>query len=167
MFGNLQLAVASKHASQFTEALTQDQISANYDLQIGPKWSYCFINGFSIVSTENLAWELWLFNSATNLTSDPQTDGLVGMWAFSATMAGGVGFTVTPAATGVANPLFRYYINGNMIPYTDLDYNSGANGIGYPKLHMRLVNRSAAAKTAGAGGALTITAFVSSQAAQA
>lgn len=161
MFGNYQVPIRSL-STQFTEALVQDAISANYNLGLPPQQPQVFINGFTIVSKENLSWELWLFDKATNLTSDPATDRLVGMWQFPAIAAQQVGYTVT--AGGVANTLFRYHVTGNMIPYLDADFGSNAGSV--PNLHLRLVNRSVAAKSADAAGAIQITAFVSSQGVQ-
>lgn len=163
MFGNYQAPIGSLPSSQFTEALIQDAISGNYNLGLPPQQPHVFVNGFTIVSMENLSWEVWLFDSATNLTSDPATDALVGMWQFSAIVATQVGYTVTSG--GAANPLFRYHVTGNMIPYLDRDFGSNAGSV--PSLHVRLVNRSAAAKSANAAGAIKITAFVSSQGVQA
>lgn len=164
MFGNYQVPILSLPSSQFTETLAQDQISANYNLGLPIQQARVFINGFTIVSMENLSWELWLFDKAANLTADPATDRLVGLWQFSALVAGQVGYTVTPQATGVANTLFRYHVIGNMIPYLDRDFGGGLGSA--PALHVRLVNRSAAAKSADAAGAIQITAFVSSQGVQ-
>ena len=164
MFGNYQVPILSAPATQFTEALVQDAISANYNLGLPRQVSRVFINGFTIVSMENLAWELWLFDKATGLTALPGTDRLVGMWAFPAIAAQQVGYTVTSG--GVPNVLFRYHITGNMIPYLDQDYVASPGTLN-PALHLRLVNRSAAAKTADVPGAIQITAFISSQGVQA
>jgi hypothetical protein len=160
MFGNLQRPVTSNPATQFVEALAQDEISINYDLALPVKSPLVFVNGFTIVSAENLAWELWLFATSIGLTDLPSTDALVGMWAFPVIAAQQVGYTVTPAGTGVPNTLYRYHITGNMIPYYDEEW-MNSNSTGYPALHLRLVNRAGVAKTAAAPGALAITAFIS------
>lgn len=165
MFGNYQVPIRSITTSHFTEAMTTDQISANYNIGLPIQQARVYINGFTLVSMENLTWELWLFDSATNLTSDPATDRLVGLWQFQAIVAGQVGYTVTPAAGGGANALFRYHVTGNMIPYLDLDFGTGVGSA--PALHVRLINRSVAAKTAGAAGAVQLTSFISSQGVQA
>lgn len=165
MFGNFQPPIYSNPTTQFTEALVTDAISANYDIGLPRSVSRVFINGFTIISKENCAWELWLFDRAVNLTSDPATDRLVGMWAFTALTPGYVGYTVTDG--GVANPLFRYHVTGNMIPYLDRDYQDLTAPSTGPNLHVRLVNRAVAPKSADAAGAIQLISFISSQGVQA
>jgi len=164
MTGGYQFRVQSNEALHFTEALTQNQISANYDLQLPSACGPVIVQAEVLVSVQNLAYEVWLFNRAVNLTSDPATDGFVGMWQFGALAAGFAGWTVTPAAGGGANPLFRQFIAGLAIPYTDRDNVSTPNA---PLLHCRLINRSATAKNAGATGELVVSFLVSQQGFQA
>jgi hypothetical protein len=59
--------------------------------------------------------------------------------------------------------LFNFYIDGNFIPYVDEDLNTAINNRSNAKLHVKLVNRSASSKTAGAPGALILTAWVAPQ----
>ncbi len=101
------------------------------------------ISGITINSKENLAWELQFWGSSAFQTTNPDTDLFLGRWAFAA------GDGVQDAATG----LFRYYIDGLNMPYQD-ENNTG-------KLHMALVNRSAAAKTAGDAGGIRIIVWAS------
>lgn len=91
-----------------------------------------------IVSKENLAWEVWLFGSATKGGAVIADEKFLGRWAFAA--ADGV------QATG--DTFFYYYVPGLDLAYQDLA-NLG-------KLYVRLVNRSAAAKSANAAGAIEI-----------
>lgn len=148
----VQQVVVSNSVTQFTEAIAQNGISANYNLQLPGRHAFWLIRGFSIVAVQNLAYELWLFNSATPTLGAVATEKWNGVWAFGALSAGDPGYAVTGDA------LFHYYVDGNMIPYYDEDVASGG---GVANLHLRLINRSATGKNANATGALTITAFVS------
>lgn len=160
-----QQLVQSVPTADFTEALTSNQISANVDLVLPGRNPYWFIRAITVVSKENLDWELWLFRKAASVvgsTATFATDPFVGIWQFNALPAGppaAPGYTVTPAAGGGANPFFHYYIDGNMLPYVDEDN----PGVGEAKLHCRLVNRNASAKTAGTNGQLQVTFYVSPQ----
>lgn len=110
------------------------------------------LRGLSIVSKENLAWELDFYSSNTFATASPDTNKWLGRWTFAATDAKQIG------GTG----LWEYYIDGMELPLWD-DDTSGTAGsatnpiVGTGKLHVSLVNRSAASKTAGTNGALVVT----------
>lgn len=121
------------------------------------------IRGISILSDQNLAWELKFFNTNRFNTDAADLDQVpfIGGWGFQA--ADGTQI----AATGP----YYYYIDGLYIPYhcTDFDYPSAANGnkghgkivngVATPQgqIHMMLINRSATAKNAGATGEIVIT----------
>lgn len=120
----------------FTGAIVQNA-SAQANIGFGVL-SPCRIRGWVILSVENLAWELWLFGKSTFRTGAVATEAFRGRWSFAA----GDGLQV--GATG----LYAYYIDGLDSPYLDED--------AAQKLHLLLVNRSAAAKTSGANGALKI-----------
>jgi hypothetical protein len=156
-----QQAVPSNPSTQFVQAIAQNEISQNEELTLPGKQAHWFIRGFEIVATQNLAYELWLFSSAVNLDGTLLGDKLVGLWAFGVLAAQDPGWTVTPVG-GVANGLFHYYIDGNMIPYVDRDV-MAAGYQGNAHLHLRLVNRSAGAKSAAGAGALIITPYCSIQ----
>lgn len=99
------------------------------------------IRELRILSQQNLAWEVWWFGAsmATQGGAVIGTEKYLGRWTFIA--LDGI------QATG--DTFFYYYINGLDIAYQDLDLTG--------KMHMRLVNRSAAAKlAAGAGGNIEI-----------
>lgn len=97
------------------------------------------VRAITIISLENLAWELWFFASALfQQAADIDTDGYLGKYTFAA----GDGLRI--AAAGY----YYYYIGGLDIPLDDTT-DTGA-------LHLALVNRSAAAKTTGAGGELVV-----------
>lgn len=97
------------------------------------------LHAIEIVATENLAYELDFYGSDAFNSATPNLNRFLGLWAFAA----GDGTQV--AATG----LYRYYIDGLAIPLWDYDLSG--------ELHVALVNRSVASKTAGAGGAMTVT----------
>lgn len=96
------------------------------------------LKSIAIISDENLNWEVMLFRKDTFGTSDLDTDSFIGRWSFVATDA------VRVAGAGS----YYYYIDGLDVMYTDAD-NSG-------ELHVILLNRSAAAKTAGAAGEVVV-----------
>lgn len=96
------------------------------------------LKSITILSDENLAWEIMLFSSDTNVDTDEDVDAMIGWWQFSTAGA------VQVAATG----LFRYYIDGLAVPYVD-DDNTG-------EVHVSLLNRSSASKTAGDAGSLIV-----------
>ena len=154
-----QQPVISTPTTDFIEALAQNAISANYNLPLPraktPNW---LIRAITLVAVQNLTYELWLFRSATNLTGAVATDALIGFWQFQALSSGQPGFTVT------GDSLFHYYIDGLEIPYYDQDFQSGTyESIPYPRVHARLVNRSATGKNANATGAVEFTLWVSPQ----
>ena len=91
----------------------------------------------TLQSDENLNWEIMLFSSDTFANTDLDLDTFIGYWNF------GTG-AVRIAGAGQ----FYYYIAGLDVPYQDDD----ASG----ELHVALVNRSAATKTAGAAGEVVI-----------
>lgn len=95
----------------------------------------------TVLSMENLAWELWFFGrntfeSGAGAVIDTQI--FLGSWTFTTVMG------LRRASTG----FYHYDINDLQMPYADLD-NLG-------QLHTILINRSAAAKTAGAPGAVVV-----------
>lgn len=97
------------------------------------------VRSLMIISVENLAWEVQFFS--TNGFQQPgniDADGYLGVWAFA--VADGIRI----GATGH----YYYYVDGQDVPIVDQS-DQGA-------LHVALVNRSAAAKTAGAAGAVVL-----------
>ncbi len=104
------------------------------------------LRSLTIASIQNLDWELWLWESATHavLTGGVTAAGtnVVGRWTFA-------------AGDGIQDVTgdYIYYIDGLDIPYFDAD-NSG-------KLHMSLVNRSAASKSANDAGAIQVKGRIS------
>lgn len=105
------------------------------------------VRGIAIVSSDNLAWEVQVFGAKDGPSVDPNLDRFLGRWAFAVADAVQIG------------SLWYYYVDGLDIPYTDADLNTHTGAaVNVPQLHVRLVNRSAGAKTAySAGGRLKLT----------
>lgn len=133
-------------STQFRAAIAQN---AKTDLDFTLPPTLAGVNGdarsllksLTIVSIENLAWELWLWRSATHatLTGGVTAAGsnVIGRWTFA-------------AGDGIQDVTgdFIYYIDGLEIPVTDDDKTG--------KLHLSLVNRSVASKSANDAGAIQI-----------
>ncbi len=99
----------------------------------------CCLKELRILSVENLAWEIELYGSATGIGgSNIALEIFLGKWAFIATDG--------TRATG--DTFYKYFISGLYLSYTDVDMSG--------KFHVRLINRSVAAKTAGAGGGIVV-----------
>ena len=96
------------------------------------------IRTLMILARENLAYEVVFWRSDQHDDPDPALDSFIGVWPF----IGADGLQIAGAG------LFRYYVAGLQIPYQDFDRTG--------ELHISIVNRSAAAKTAGAVGELEI-----------
>lgn len=100
------------------------------------------ISSLTIVSIQNLAWEIWIWRKAARntLTAGVTSGGsdFVGRWTFAA------GDAVQEAGTGD----FVYYIDGLDIPYSDDDHSG--------KLHIDLINRSVTGKSSGDAGAVQV-----------
>ena len=96
------------------------------------------LRSLTIASVENLAWEIWLWSSATHGTAAASTVSVIGRWSF-----------VTSDAKQIAGAGdWYYYVDGLDVPVWDADKTG--------KLHLTLVNRSAASKSADAAGAIVI-----------
>lgn len=138
--GNL-LVVRSLRSVHFQGTIAQNAI-ATANLQVpgaaaGPVPMR--VRNIEVISKENLAWELQFFGSAQfQVPANIDQDQYLGVWSF-ATADG-----IRQAATGY----YYYYIDGLDIPIVDQD--------GTGQLHVALVNRSAAGKSAAAAGELVI-----------
>lgn len=95
----------------------------------------CRILNATVWSTQNLDWEINVFDHKDPTSPDPNVDAFLGRWAFIAADGLQIG----------AAGLFRYYIDGLDILYAD-SLNAG-------KIYLGLVNRSATAKQTYALGA--------------
>lgn len=130
--------------TDFTAALAQNAaIFASFQSKAAGQ---CFwVESIQVISVENLAWELWFFDRETTaIPADPNADGFRGRWSFQAAD----GLQIAGAGT------FHYNIQGLAIPVECLDYNLHADK--YPELHVALVNRSGASKSADAAGAIVV-----------
>lgn len=137
-----KVVIARTSAStQFREALAQNAaLFLSLDVKglgVGQRVD-ALLRGIQILSVENLAWEIWLFRNSQFNNADADVNRAHGRWSFVAANAvriGGAG-------------LYNYYIEGLQVPVHDEDNTS--------RVHMALINRSAASKTAGDGGELAI-----------
>lgn len=95
------------------------------------------IRNITIVSVEDLNWELWFWGRNTFNEPTPDIDTFIASWLFAVAgkQIGGAG-------------LYHFYVDGLYIPYKDLDQTS--------RIHMTLVCRSAAGKSAGDAGAIRV-----------
>lgn len=150
------VSLTTDPAVDFLDAIAQNAMdleSLALDLSIcGTPTARCRITGISIVSTQALDWELWLWNKAAGAGAGIAANGFIGYWSF-----------IGSAAKQIAGAgLYYYYIFGLDVPYTDEDTDTEKPDPLVPsgRFHLGLVNRSATAKTAGAGGAIKITLFV-------
>lgn len=110
------------------------------------------LRGITIISDQNLAWELQFFSSDLFQESNLDLDTFIARWSFAAADGVQIGATGT----------YEYYIDGLEIPLWDDDRvavtNAGVTGTG--ELHVALVNRSATSKIAGATGEIVVTFWV-------
>lgn len=179
-FTSYQRAVASNPTTQFTEALAINAGTINYDLVLPLRDAWWFVRGISIVSKEALQWELWLFSKAVNMDGTLLGQNFLASWQFWEPNVGPPATPGWPIDIPDVTPqpdLYNYYVDGNMMPYVDMDQVLRANPVanvplGAPpapanaapnnaKLHVRLINRSAASKTAGTDGQVLVTFYVS------
>ena len=97
------------------------------------------LRGLTIVSMENLAWEVWLWAKDTFNTFSVLGDLMpLGRWSFAA------GDGVQIAGTGP----YYYYVDGNDQPYID--------ALRKGEINLMLVNRSITGKSAGDPGAILL-----------
>ena len=147
MQSGVVLEIATDSTLHFTGALAQnagegEDIALKMEIAAG-KHCRCRVKAIVVQSLENLAWETWLWGKDTKgVTGNVDTSSLRARWTFVATDGKRI--------TGDDN--YYYYVDGNDQPYFDVDMTG--------ELHITLVNRSAAAKTAGAVGAVSVRLFV-------
>lgn len=122
--------------TQFTDGLAQN--AAENENLVGLNGDEGAIEDITIISTENLAWELQFYATDGFRNADMDLTRYLGSVRFAA----GDGIQVAGAGP------YYYDIHNLGIPIIDSDASL--------ELHVTLVNRSAAAKTAGAGGAMSV-----------
>jgi hypothetical protein len=133
-------------AADFTAALAQNAgLFLNKNLPNGVGTAPFWVQSIEIISVENLAWELWFFNKTTVALAATDLDGFRGRWSFQA--ADGV------RIAGAGN--YHYSIDGLAIPVECSDYRLHTPDK-YAQLHVALVNRSAAGKSADIAGAIVV-----------
>lgn len=130
-------------ATQFRTACAQNaMITENLDLSTlgAGQNANLVLRALQIRARENLDYEVWLWgtNGFNVSATDPDQGVCYGFWGFAAADAKQI------AGAG----LYHSYIDGLAIPYLDVNQ--------LTQLHVGLVNRSAAAKSAGDAGALVI-----------
>ncbi len=146
MSQSLSYRIVTDKDVQWTGALAQN---AGANETINVPWADAnlrlTLSALTVVSDQNLAWELAFWNSAVFGSSNLDLDGYIGNWQFQTSD----GFQI--AATGS----YRYFIPDLGIPLVDL---AGAGN-----LYVTLINRSATAKNAGATGEIVVTFHVEAQ----
>lgn len=174
-----QQPVRSNPAVHFLEALDTNEGSANVELRLPTRDPLWFVRAITLVAVQNLDYELQLFSSAVNMGATIALDKFNAVWQFGAlsnVAPASPGYPFTPADK-VANGFFHYYVDGNSMPIWDLDQLVAPNpnaqqplGTGSANadpnnahLHVRLINRSVASKSAGALGAVQVSFYVSAQ----
>lgn len=168
MYSAYQFPVQSDPTTQFTQAIPQNGASENTDLVLPQKDPLWFIVAIELLAMQNLDFELWLFSRASNLGGTFGSENFLSSWQFVAQAAGPPatpGSLVTPVG-GVQDPIYRWYIDGNMMPYRDLDAIAPASdptANANAQIHCRLINRNAVAKSADAAGAVQVIFWVSQQ----
>lgn len=137
--------VKSVAATHFRDALIQNAVE-NESISLPSDWSEIGLRemaiiGISVQGKENLEWDIFLWSGSGYNDADLDTDRFVDYVNFTAASGkrnAGAGQYYYPSASNLA------------IPYRLDKVNTGA-------IHCSLVNRSAGAKTAGAGGEIQIT----------
>jgi hypothetical protein len=106
--------------------------------------STCLLRSALIISSDNRNWDLEFYAQKDGPSPDPNQDSILGFFSFVSTAA---------IQQDNALGLWYYYINTLDILYYDLSAGVNINVAPPPSVHVRVVNRSAAAKTAyGSGG---------------
>lgn len=96
------------------------------------------LKSLTIISVENLAWELWVWRKAAHGTVTLGTVSVIGKFTFSEAD----GRQIAGAGD------YYYYVDDIDLPVTDDDKTG--------KLHLTLVNRSIASKTVDDAGAVQV-----------
>lgn len=162
MLSAFQRLVVSNPAVDFLPAQAQNVASATVSLVLPSRDAYWFVRGIVITSVENLAWEVWFFSSATNMGGTMLNANFLAAQYQPIPTANAQG---APLSAG-GDAFYRYSLNNLLIPYFDQDVAGVSPQASFAKLHIRLVQRAAAGKTANAGGAVQVGCYVSPQGAQ-
>ena len=110
--------------------------------------SECVIEAIIIQSDENLDWTIQFWGTSGYDNTDLDLDFFIEYVAFATTAGLQIGATAQ-----------YYYSTTNLnIPYKDLDFDP--TGTALANIHVSLINRNAAAKTAGSSGEFTVDFIV-------
>lgn len=136
------LLIRSLSTADFTTAIAQhNQEIATLTVFTGGKYVTGKIGHITVLSVENLAWEVTLYKDKRVSAGAVDDDTYIGGKAFAVADAARLATTATTLAG-----LFRYSASGLGIDYRSPDGN----------IYVGLVNRSTATKTSGAGGAVIV-----------
>ena len=142
------LKLKTSGATQFIDTGTQNVLYTANITSVG--YNELSVRNISISSSQNLAWEVFLFSKDTFNTASVDTDTCIGRIAFDA--ADGVQFG------GAGNYFYSsmestFNSGGNVgVPYMDEDNSK--------ELHIGLVNRTATVKQSGTYSPVAITFLV-------
>lgn len=129
--------------TQFTGAIAQNA-RQNENILLSPALQGTagsarnILRALTVFSDENLAWEVQFYSSTAFSNGDLDADTFVGK----------IVFAVADGAQVAGAGSFYYFSQNQQIPLWD----DNATG----KLHVSLVNRSAASKTAGSNGEIVL-----------
>lgn len=180
MLSAYQQAVRTNPATDFRTALAVNAGTATLNLKLPLRDPLWFIRAISIVSVQALAWELMLFTRADNMDGSIVGQNFSSVWQFGEPVVGPPATPGWPFDIPDVTPqpdLYNYYVDGNMMPYMDMDQMGTPNpyadvplGRGVSNanpsnasLHVRLVNRSSTGKLADDDGALQVIFYVATQ----
>ncbi len=105
------------------------------------KHTRCRIHDLRIISTENLAWELEVWGAKTAGTPG---GAVIDTEFFFAKF----GFLAADGTRATGDTFYHYYVPVLEVCYADVDQSG--------KIHLRLINRSVASKSAGVPGAIVV-----------
>lgn len=126
----------------FTGAITENA-KEDENIQLPANWrnnhlNSILIRNISIISDQNLEWDLFLWSKDTADDTDLDADTFVDFINFQATIGKQIG----------GSGQYYYSLSNLFIPYYD-DDNTG-------KIHCSIINRSVTAKNAGATGEIVV-----------
>jgi len=149
------LVIDTDPATQFTEAIAQnasemENWTPDLALAAAPDCRGRIV-ALAIVSDQNLAWEITTWSREAGAgAATVALDSFLGRHAFAAAD----GLQIAGAGS------YRYFAAGLDLPVLDEDPTADRDAPYAGRLHLSLVNRSAAAKNAGATGEIKIRLFI-------
>jgi hypothetical protein len=167
--------VSSNPNTQFFQALAINEITPVVAIPLPSSRTPYLIEAITLVSVQALAWELWLFTRAggtglaPGVAGSPLADSFLASWQFLEPVVGppaSPGFSAIGAGAAGTFANFRYYVDGNQMPYQDetfMEAGPASGGFAFPALYVALINRSAAGKLADVAGAVKVIFHLSQQ----